>query len=81
MSELKLKPVEAYTVYSADSERTSSEKGVYSDYNIASAISIGRGWYGSNGVVQNKKDVYEDENGELYIVNHIGKFTDVGGKT
>jgi len=80
MSELKLKLVKAYTVYSSDDERHSSNKGVYQDYNIASTKAVGSGWYGSNGEVKDLNDVYEDESGELYTVKHIGKFTDVAEK-
>lgn len=80
MSDLKLKPVKAYTVYSSDDEMRSSEKGVYKDYNIASTKAKGSGWYGSNGEVRDKKDVYEDEAGELYQVKKLGKFTDVAEK-
>jgi hypothetical protein len=80
MSELKLKPINAYTVYSSDDEMRSSNKGVYKDYNIASTKAIGSGWYGSNGEVKSLNDVYEDESGELYTVKHVGKFTDVAEK-
>lgn len=77
MSELKLKPVTAYTVYSSDNDRQSSEKGIYKDSSIAAIKAVGSGWYGSDGEVRDKKNVYEDENGKLYIVNYFGEFNDV----
>lgn len=80
MSELKLKPIKAYSVNSSDDEWKSSNKGVYKDYNIASTKTKGAGWYGSDGKVVDLDDVYEDGNGELYTVKHVGKFTDVAEK-
>lgn len=80
MSELKLKKVTAYTVNSSDDEWKSSDKGVYKDSRIASTKTKGAGWYGSDGEVREMKDVYEDENGELYTVKHIGKYMDVEEK-
>ena len=80
MSELKLKPIKAYTVYSSDDEMRPSNKGVYKDYNIASTKAVGAGWYGSNGEVKDLNDVYEDESGELYTVKHVGNFTDADEK-
>ena len=80
MENLNLKKVKAYTVYSSDSEIQSSEKGIYADYDIASKKSTKSGWYGSNGEVREKDNIYEDENGELYSVKYIGKFTDVEQK-
>lgn len=76
MEILKLKPVKAYTIYSSDNEYTSSPKGCYRDYNIASIKAVGSGWYGLNGTVKSLDDIYQDENGELYNVKKIGKFTD-----
>ncbi len=74
---LTLKKVTAYTVYSSDDDRSSSEKGSYKDANIAAVKAKGSGWYGSNGEVRVKKDVYEDEEGTLYKVTSIGQFVDV----
>lgn len=80
MNDLKLKKVIAYTVYSSDDERRSSEKGVYKDRNIAATKAVGSGWYGSDGEVREKKDVYDDGNGNLYHAVPIGQFTDVSEK-
>ncbi len=80
MAELKLKSIRAFTIYSSDDERRGSEKGIYSRYDIAAAKAVGSGWYGSNGEVKEKDDVYEGEDGELYVVKHVGKFTDVSEK-
>lgn len=80
MKELKLISVTAYTVNSADNEMRSSDKGTYKDYNTARVDAMGSGWYGSDGTVKIKEDVYQDENKELYIVKHIGKFTDEEAK-
>lgn len=80
MEKLNLTKVTAYTVYSSDSDITSSEKGYYKNYNIASTKCKKVGWFGFDGEVREKKDVYSDENGELYIVKHVGQFTDVSEK-
>lgn len=77
---LTIKQTKAYTVYSSDDERSGSEKGIYKDFGFASKRAIGSGWYGSNGEVLEKKNIYEDETGELYIVKHVGKFNDVEEK-
>ena len=66
----------AYTINSADNEYSSSNKGVYKDYNIASTKAKGSGWYGSNGTVEDVTDLYQDVNGVLYKIKLIGKFTD-----
>ena len=75
-TELTLKKVTAYTVYSSDNEWTGSEKGSYKSSDIASVKAKGAGWYGSDGQVRVKKDVYSDEEGNLYNVTKIGKFID-----
>lgn len=77
---LKLSLVNAYTIYSSDSEMSGSEKGLYKSYSIALTKAEGAGWYNSDGEVRIKKDIYEDEDGELYEVKHRGKFTDVSEK-
>lgn len=76
MTELKLKPITAYTVNSADDERRSSDKGIYRNYSIASQKAQKSGWYGSDGTVETLKDIYEDEFGDVYRVTKIGKSTD-----
>lgn len=80
MEKLILYPIDAYTIYSADNEYTSSEKGLYSSYEVALKKSIGSGWYGSNGEVRKKQNVYQDEVGTLYTAHKIGEFTDIGNK-
>ena len=51
MEKLKLTKVVAWAVSSSDDERSSSIKGYYKDYNIASVDSKGSGWFGSDGDV------------------------------
>ena len=80
MAELRLKPVKAFTIYSSDDDRRSSEKGIYKDYAIASKKAKGCGWYGSDGEVRTKDGIFEDEQGGLYNVKFIGNFTDVAEK-
>ena len=80
MDDLKLTPVIAYTVHSADDERSSSDKGLYKDYAIASTKAPKSGWYDSDGEVREKKNIYTDESGELYEVKHLGQFDDVSEK-
>src|SRR5687768_17533447 len=80
IADLSLRKVQAWTVYSADSEMSGSEKGLYKDYSIASIKSKKSGWYGSDGEVREKDDIYEVPNGTLYQVSLIGKFTDVEEK-
>lgn len=80
MKDLNLKKVKAYTIYSQDDDIRSSNKGVYKDCNIASLKAVGAGWYGSNGIVKDLENIYEDENGELYEVIKKGKFTDTEEK-
>lgn len=77
MAELKLKQVKAFTIYSSDSERSASEKGLYKDYGVASIRAKGHGWCGADGEVKEKKDIYQDESGELYRVHKVGNFIDV----
>lgn len=75
---MKLRKITAWTVYSADSDTQSSEKGVYQERSLAEAKSRGSGWYGSNGEVREKTDVWQDlETGELYQVKCLGHFTDL----
>lgn len=76
MNELKLKPIEAWTVNSSDDERRSSNKGVYRNYSEATKKAPNSGWYGSNGTVEKLKNIFEDENGDLYEVKPLGKSTD-----
>jgi hypothetical protein len=80
MTNLSLTKVSAYTVNSADSETTSSDKGLYSDLNIATVKAKGAGWYGSNGEARGLLDIWQDEYGDLYQVTPLGKFTDVAEK-
>lgn len=75
MDKLTLTKINAYTINSADSEYRSSNKGVYRDYSVAAVRAPNSGWYGSNGTVENI-EVWQDENGELYSVKPLGKFTD-----
>ena len=76
MTELKLKPITAYTINSADDERGSSDKGIYRNWEIANAKAPKSGWYGSNGTVETLKNIYEDEDGDVYRVVKFGKSTD-----
>jgi len=76
MTELKLKPITAYTINSADDERRSSDKGIYRRYQVALDNAPKSGWYGSNGTVETLKDIYEDEHGDVYRVTKFGKSTD-----
>lgn len=76
MTELKLKPITAYTINSADDERKSSDKGIYRNYSIASQKAPKSGWYGSDGTVETLNGIYEDENGDVYRVTKFGKSTD-----
>lgn len=80
MNNLKLIPIIAYTINSADDEYKSSDKGVYKDYAIASTKAPKSGWYDSDGDVRKKENIYQDDAGELYEVKHIGQFTDVSEK-
>lgn len=79
MDTLTIKKINAYTVHSSDDERTSSDKGVYRSSSIAAVKARKSGWYGSDGTVKNI-EVWEDENGNLYKVKAIGKFTDEAEK-
>tara|TARA_R110001592_G_scaffold268269_3_gene534544 strand:- start:50312 stop:50620 length:309 start_codon:yes stop_codon:yes gene_type:complete len=79
MEKLKLTKVVAWAVSSSDDERSSSIKGYYKDYNIASVDSKGSGWFGSDGdVVQ--AEIYEDEEGNIYTLKSVGKYKDVDRK-
>jgi hypothetical protein len=73
--ELHLKKTSGYTVNSSDSEYASSDKGLYRNYNYASTKAKGSGWYGADGEVRDV-EVWQDQNGELYSVKHVGKFQD-----
>jgi hypothetical protein len=73
--ELILKKATAYTVHSSDSDRTSSNKGAYKDFNIATVRAKGSGWYGADGEVK-MIEVWEDKDGNLFTVKPIGKYTD-----
>lgn len=73
--ELNLKKVSAYAVYSSDDERSGSIKGYYKDYNAASVKAKGSGWYGSDGEVKTV-NVWMDEEGKIYDVKPLGKYTD-----
>lgn len=76
--QLILNKVTAYTVYSADDEMRSSNKGVYKDFNLASVKAVGSGWFGSNGEVRELQDVYQEQEGpNLYQVVRMGKYLDV----
>jgi hypothetical protein len=75
MDKLTLKKIEAYTVHSTDNDRTSSNKGVYRNSSIAAVRAVKAGWYGSDGTVISI-EVWEDENGDLYNLKKLGKFTD-----
>lgn len=75
--ELILKPIKAYTIYTPIDEMRSVEKGLYKDRSIADVDAKGSGWYGSDGTVREKENVYEDEAGALYQVFPLAKFTDV----
>lgn len=79
METLKLNKINAYTVHSSDDEYRSSNKGVYRNYSVAAVRAPKSGWYGSNGTVENI-EVWEDENGDLYTLKKIGKFTDEAEK-
>lgn len=76
MNKLELTPIDAYTVNSADDEYRSSDKGIYRSLAIAEQFSKGSGWYGSDGTVESKENVFVDPNGILYEVKLIGYFTD-----
>jgi hypothetical protein len=71
---LELFELQAYTVYSADTERTSSCKGLYKTYGDAELASRGSGFYGSDGEVR-QITVWEDTSGKLYEVKELGDFT------
>jgi len=79
MEEIKLKKVRAYQVTASDDERSSSVKGYYKDYNIASIDSKKAGWYGSDGEVDSV-DLYEDEDGKIYSLKPLGDYKDVARK-
>lgn len=67
-----LKRVDVYTILSPDNEMTSSEKGYYLSYDIANEKSKGSGWYGSNGEVLTKVNIYMNSDGELFQVTPLG---------
>jgi hypothetical protein len=71
---LELEKIQAYTVYSADTERTSSSKGLYRDYTDAFKASRGAGFYGSDGEVL-EKEVWQDSSGNIYEVKEVNGFT------
>jgi len=75
MDKLTLKKINAYTINSADDDFRSSDKGVYRNLSVATERAPKSGWYGSNGTVKNI-EVWEDEDGELYSLKPLGKFTD-----
>lgn len=79
MSTLTLKKIDAYTVNSSDDEMRSSDKGVYRNSSVAAVRAVKSGWYGSDGTVKNI-EVWEDENGDLYTLKKLGKFTDEAEK-
>ena len=72
---LVLQSVTAYTVNSADDEKRSSNKGLYSTLQSAQDNCKGVGWYGSDGTVE-KIEVYMDANRNFYQVKPLGKPTD-----
>lgn len=73
---LNLNPIQAFTVNSPDDEYRSSDKGIYRTKEIAQSKCKNAGWYGSAGKVEEKDDIYIDENGTLYEVTKLGGFTD-----
>ena len=74
--ELKLKKVSAYEVIVSTDERSSKTLGYYKDSNIASIDSKKAGWYDLDGEVSSV-ELYEDENGDIYDVESLGKYKDV----
>jgi len=79
MEQLILTKVEGYAVRTTDDERSSSIKGYYKTYHTASKAAEGTGWYGSNGTVE-PTELYEDSNGNIYVIKYTGKYTDVAKK-
>ena len=75
MEQLILTKVKAFAMEASDDERSSSIKGYYKNKNIASIDAKDAGWYGSNGKVI-PIDLYEDLEGNVYLLESIGKYKD-----
>jgi hypothetical protein len=73
---LILTKVTAYELITSVDEKSYETKGYYKDYNIAKMDAKGAGWYNSNGEVTTI-ELFEDPSGEIYLVNKLGKYTDV----
>lgn len=79
-NELILKKTKAYSVYASNDDKGfGSIIGYYQDYNIASVKSKGVGFYGADGEVESV-EVWQDENGNIYSLKPLGKYTDVAEK-
>lgn len=76
MENLNLTQKSAYALRVSTDEHSSKISGYYKDSNMADIDAKGAGWYGSDGCVESAT-VYEDENGEIYQVKHLGKYKDV----
>ena len=79
MIQLVLTQVNGYAVRASDDERSSSIKGYYKEYHTASKAAENAGWYGSNGTVE-PTQLYEDNEGNIYVIKYAGKYTDVAKK-
>lgn len=77
--EIILKKEKAFAVNSSDDGKSSSIKGYFKDYNVASVKSKGSGWYGADGEVKSV-DVWADGEGNIYDLKPLGKYTDEAEK-
>jgi hypothetical protein len=74
---LHIEKVECFSVQASVDEYRTTNTGFYSNRTKAYEKSIGAGWYGSDGSVFDRDNVYADTNGNLFLVEPVGKFTDL----
>jgi hypothetical protein len=68
---LELTKIQAYSVMSEDSERSSSLKGLYTHASNAGHKKKAAGWFGQDGTIQTL-DVFIDKDNRAYEVRYMG---------